>query len=61
MSEYGKCDSGNTLNGVGCDVISCRYHGCDNHCHADSINVESLNAIRKVETFCGTFEPKSSM
>ena len=49
------------LSGVGCDVINCKYHGKDNHCHADSITVESHSAIRKAETFCSTFEAKASM
>ncbi len=49
------------LSGVGCDVVNCVYHGKDGHCHADSINVESHSAIRKAETFCGTFEARSSM
>lgn len=53
--------NGDKLPGVGCDVINCRYHGADNHCHADSIVVESHAAIRKAETFCGTFQAKSIM
>lgn len=50
------------LNGVGCDVTSCRYNGC--HCGsgctccADHIQVRSENAMRKAETFCSTFEAK---
>ncbi|MBR7081683.1 MAG: DUF1540 domain-containing protein [Oscillospiraceae bacterium] len=43
---------------VGCDVVNCRYHGPDNHCHADSITVESTSATRMSETFCGTFSAK---
>lgn len=61
MSDYGNCSGNDKLCGVGCDVVSCRYHGCDNYCHAGNINVESENAIRKVETFCATFEPKASL
>lgn len=49
-----------TLYGVGCDVNSCRYHGNDDCCHAQKILVESHNALRKAETFCGTFAPRSS-
>ena len=49
------------LNGVFCDVINCRFHGKDNFCHAESIVVESSNAIRKGETFCGTFTMKSTI
>ena len=50
-----------TIRGVGCDVVSCRYHGKDNCCCAGCIQVGSTNAIRKGETYCGTFEPKASM
>lgn len=58
MSEYNA--KNDCLTGVGCDVVNCKYHGGDDRCHADSIIVESHNALRKAETFCGTFEPKSS-
>ena len=47
-----------TLYGVGCDVVNCKYHGHANQCFADSITVESQNAVRKAETFCGTFAPR---
>lgn len=56
-----KCSKNDKLKGVGCDVVSCKYHGGDNCCHADKITVESHTAIRKAETFCGTFTPKASM
>ena len=46
------------LCGVSCDVVNCMYHGTDNHCHAQKITVESTNAVRKAETFCGTFVAK---
>ena len=46
------------LCGVSCDVVNCLYLGTDNHCHAQKINVESTNAVRKAETFCGTFVAK---
>ena len=49
------------LCGVGCDVVNCKYHSTDNCCHADCIAVQSPSAMRKAETFCGTFTPKSSM
>lgn len=65
MSENKSCDKtcagGDKLCGVGCDVVNCRYHGMDNCCHADCITVESQNALRKAETFCGTFEPRASL
>jgi hypothetical protein len=54
-SENGK------LCGVGCDVTNCKYHGCDDCCHANSISVESRDAIRKTETFCSTFEAKPTV
>lgn len=50
--------SGDMLYGVGCDVTNCKYHGHENRCYANSINVESPNASDKVETFCGTFSPR---
>ena len=48
------------VRGVGCDVVSCRFHGPEDTCHAGSINVESHSAVRKAETFCGTFEVTSA-
>ncbi len=48
------------LCGVACDVVNCKFHGTDNFCHADEIVVESENALRKAETFCGTFIPRGS-
>ena len=62
MSDLSKKNDWNEkLSGVGCDVQNCTYHGKDGCCHAQSITVESKNALRKAETFCGTFEPKSIM
>jgi hypothetical protein len=46
------------LFGVCCDVVNCKYHGHDNRCFADSINVESSTARRRTETYCGTFVPR---
>lgn len=46
------------LYGVDCDVVHCKYHGHDNRCYADNIIVESPNALKKAETFCGTFSPR---
>lgn len=48
------------IYGVTCDVVNCKFHGHDNRCVADRINVESQNAIKKAETFCGTFAPRPS-
>ena len=47
-----------TICGVNCDVMHCKYHGHDNHCSANSISVEAPNAVEKKETFCGTFTPR---
>ncbi len=48
-----------SIREVNCEVTSCRYHGIDCKCHADSITVESPSAMRKGETFCGTFAHKN--
>ena len=48
------------LPGVDCGVINCKYHSADNACVASSITVENHNAIKRAETFCGTFLPKVS-
>lgn len=47
------------LPGVGCEVVTCKYHSKDNRCYATAIKVESHNAVKKGETFCGTFTPAS--
>ena len=60
MSDYTE-KTGEWPKCVGCDVVNCVYHGKDGRCHAESINVESHSAIRKAETFCGTFEARTSM
>lgn len=52
--------SGDMLFGVTCDVTNCKYHGHDNRCFANNITVESPRAIKKAETFCGTFATQSS-
>lgn len=49
----------NKLYGVGCDVVNCRYNTQGRNCTAEAIAVESRNASKKVETFCGTFSPKA--
>jgi hypothetical protein len=48
------------LKGVGCGVVNCKFHSSDNYCHADQIKIESQNAMKKAETFCGTFSPRGS-
>jgi hypothetical protein len=47
-----------TLYGVACDVMTCKYYESGNQCCANSITVESPTACKKTETFCGTFAPK---
>ena len=46
------------LYGVQCDAKHCKYHGHDNQCYSNSISVEAPNAVKKAETFCGTFAPR---
>lgn len=60
MHETGKngCDH---VRGVGCSVIGCKFHSSENRCTAESIDVKNENAVKKAETFCGTFTPRSSM
>lgn len=60
MHETGKNQSGH-LPGVGCSVIGCKYHSTDNCCTAECIDVKNENAIKKAETFCGTFAPRGTM
>lgn len=59
MSDIKNSNLSEKLSGVGCHVESCKYHGKDNYCHANAISVGSENAIRKAETYCGTFETKT--
>jgi hypothetical protein len=48
--------SGESRTYVGCGVTNCSYHGDGDICRADSIQVESPNAVRKGETYCSTFK-----
>ncbi len=52
--------TGDTLYGVSCDAAHCKFHGHDNRCMAENIAVESPSAIKRAETFCGTFTPRSA-
>ncbi|MBQ8974764.1 MAG: DUF1540 domain-containing protein [Oscillospiraceae bacterium] len=47
------------LSGVDCGVVNCKFHSVDNACVADNIKVENHNAMKRAETFCGTFAPRS--
>ena len=51
----------NCSQSIGCSVRDCRYHTAQNLCNARSIYVENEDAHRKGETFCATFENKSSL
>lgn len=53
--------NGNCSQSIGCSVKDCRYHTAQNLCNARSIYVENENAHRKGETFCATFENKSTL
>ncbi len=48
------------VQGVGCNVAHCKYNdaACKS-CTADHISVQNKSAIKKGETFCDTFAPKS--
>ncbi len=52
--------NGDSLYGITCDVVNCKYHGHDNRCFANNIIVEAPNAVKKAETFCGTFAARAS-
>ena len=59
--EHGAKDHG-CVQGVGCNVSSCRYNDSQcKSCTAAHISVQNRNAIKKGETFCDTFTPKTSM
>ena len=58
--EYAKNESG-CLKGVGCDVHNCKYNDTScKACRAEHINVQNRSALKKGETFCDTFSPKTS-
>ena len=49
------------VSGVGCDVFNCKYNDTEcKCCTAEHINVENKAALKKAETFCGTFVPRGS-
>lgn len=47
------------VKNVGCQVTNCKYHGLLNRCTAEQITVQNENAMKKGETYCATFVPKS--
>ena len=59
--ENGK-NSCRCVSGVGCDVYNCKYNDTQcKCCTAEHIKVENKTAVKKAETFCGTFVPKTSI
>ena len=48
------------VQNVGCKVKECVYHTKSDICTAREITVSNENARRKAETFCATFENRSS-
>ena len=59
--EYSKSGC-KCVKGVGCDVYNCRYNDNDcKCCTAEHISVENKTAVKKAETFCSTFTPKTSI
>jgi len=51
----------NCIPEIGCDVYNCKYN--DNSCSActaEHIKVENKYALKKGETYCGTFAPRTS-
>lgn len=47
------------LSGVKCTVNTCYYHENGNHCNAEKIEVNPINAKTVEETDCGTFKHQS--
>lgn len=51
------CDNCTTISGVSCDAKNCKHHTQDDKCTASNIKVENNSAVKKSETWCGTFTP----
>jgi hypothetical protein len=47
-------------NVVNCTVGTCAYHGANNQCNAGGIKVGTEYALDKTETFCSTYEHKTT-
>jgi len=47
------------IDGVSCEVKSCKYHAPGGICQASNISVEAPDASKKIETYCGTYTPNS--
>ncbi|MDR0916760.1 MAG: DUF1540 domain-containing protein [Oscillospiraceae bacterium] len=59
-SSSGGTDNSEKLDGVCCDVKSCKYHAPGDICQAQNIKVEAPDASKKIETYCGTYSPQSN-
>lgn len=46
------------LHGVCCDVKTCVYHDCGEHCTASEIVISPSFATSSADTACSTFKPK---
>ena len=46
---------GEGLDGISCDVTTCKYNTTDCKCTAGSIKVKNEKANTKGETYCSTF------
>ena len=53
-----KCE-GKYLRGVCCDVKTCIYHDCDEHCTASKIMIGPSFAKSSGDTICSTFKPRA--
>ena len=59
--EHGKQEN-KCVQGVGCSVTNCKYNDTQcKSCTAEHISVQTRTAMKKGETFCDTFSPKTSM
>ena len=51
--------SNNPITRVKCVVNTCHYYASGDHCMAEQIEVQPMNAKDTQETDCATFAPKS--
>lgn len=52
----GDCNCMSRVNHIKCEVSNCRYHGEQDCCHAEMIQVTPGHASTKSETSCSTFQ-----
>lgn len=55
--KVNKMDHPNTS--IRCEVSSCHYYMCGDHCSAERIEVQPKNAKNSEETDCATFIPEA--